>query len=91
MEKILLQRRHQAESAPCLYLKYICILSTPVFIADACGLAIVWKNMQTSSIYRGSIQAAQYSEQVADGDLLDLHLFPSERFPPSAALIGGLK
>lgn len=37
----------------------------------------------SSTIYLGSFQAAQYSEQVPDGDLLDLHLFPSERFPLS--------
>lgn len=37
----------------------------------------------SSTIHLGSIQAAQYSEQVPDGDLLDLHLFPSERFPLS--------
>lgn len=34
----------------------------------------------STTIYLGSIQAAQYSEQVPDGDLLDLHLLPSERF-----------
>lgn len=37
----------------------------------------------SSTICLGSIQAAQYSKQVPDGDLLDLHLFPSERFPLS--------
>lgn len=61
-----------------LYRKLLKILKCSQFIAR---VYCKWTCSHPPAF--GTIQAAQYSEQEPDGDLLDLHLFPSERFPLS--------